>query len=210
MSNNLDPRKRRNDVLGFVLRNNIQLENKQILEVGSNVGEFLSGIKSYNPSCMDAIELDGANQKALENICDNVIIGNAEKTDQIPYDKYDIIFMLDVLEHFIDPIAFINNLSAKMKKGGVVIVSLPNHSHWRIILSLLRDEMYYQKSGPLDYTHYHFFTHKTLLDFMKETNFKIIKHERKKAGKNKYLNMLTFNLCKHLFTFQNFYILQKA
>jgi len=44
----------------------------------------------------------------------------------LPYDHYDLVYLGDVLEHFINPIESLDNINKILKKGGYVIVEVPS------------------------------------------------------------------------------------
>lgn len=49
-----------------------------------------------------------------------------EKLEDVPIDKFDIITMSHVLEHFIDPIGHMKTLYEHMNQGGRMIIEVPN------------------------------------------------------------------------------------
>jgi 2-polyprenyl-3-methyl-5-hydroxy-6-metoxy-1,4-benzoquinol methylase len=76
--------------------------------------------------------------------------------------KYDVIFLLDVLEHLENPWQTILHLQKQcLKETGFAIVSIPNIAHWSTRLELLLGSFQYTEWGILDKTHLRFFTLKT-------------------------------------------------
>jgi|GEM_PF-1594629 2-polyprenyl-3-methyl-5-hydroxy-6-metoxy-1,4-benzoquinol methylase len=191
------------DVLEFI--SGLDFKNKTILEIGAGKGRFIGYLKQFNPKYIDAIELVEDNRKSLESICRKVIIGNVEN-EKIDF-NYDYILMLDTLEHLLDPSGFLKRLSKFINADTRIVISLPNNSHWTVVLGLLRDRiMYSEEGGLLDYTHYHLFTHKSFVEMIKNTPLQIISHKRKIVKNERLYNRVSLGIIRHLFTFQNFYI----
>ena len=195
------------DVQKFI--SGLDFNHKTILEIGAGRGRFVEYLKQFNPKYVDAIELVEDNKESLENVCRKVFIGNVEKMN-IDL-SYDYIFMLDTLEHLLDPSGFLIRLSKNANENAKIIISLPNNSHWTVVFGLLRDRIMYSKEGGLlDYTHYHLFTHKSFVEMIKSIPLKIIFHKRKIVKNELLYNRLSLGLIRHLFTFQNFYLLEKS
>ena len=75
--------------------------------------------------------------------------------------RYDRILLLDILEHLKNPAQILQQASAALRDGGVVIVSLPNVANITVRAALLFGRFEYQERGILDRTHLRFYTRKT-------------------------------------------------
>jgi 2-polyprenyl-3-methyl-5-hydroxy-6-metoxy-1,4-benzoquinol methylase len=100
-------------------------------------------------------------------VCDRVWSIDVE---QVPFERdiepgsLDAILCLDVLEHLVDPWAVVKRLSALLRPGGRLIVSVPNIRNWKFIRGLLfRGDFHYRDSGLLDRTHLRFFVRATAI-----------------------------------------------
>lgn len=71
---------------------------------------------------------------------------------------FDVVLMLDVLEHMAAPQDFFGRVIPLLKPGGLALISVPNIAHWTMRLSLLFGFFEYTNRGILDRTHLHFFT----------------------------------------------------
>jgi 2-polyprenyl-3-methyl-5-hydroxy-6-metoxy-1,4-benzoquinol methylase len=58
-------------------------------------------------------------------------------TKNIPSDKYDFVFALEILEHVINPLAAIKNLIGFLNDNGRLVISLPNEFNLRARLQVL-------------------------------------------------------------------------
>jgi 2-polyprenyl-3-methyl-5-hydroxy-6-metoxy-1,4-benzoquinol methylase len=66
--------------------------------------------------------------------------------------KYDIIFASQVLEHFIDPNAFISKCKKILNNNGIIHLDLPNNSSWvSICRKFLPGKKHFGALEPLDH-----------------------------------------------------------
>lgn len=76
----------------------------------------------------------------------------------IDYSAFDLVLLLDVLEHLVDPEAVLANLSRLAAKGTRVIVSLPNFHAYSNLYEIVKTRRFpYKDSGILDRTHLRFY-----------------------------------------------------
>ena len=72
--------------------------------------------------------------------------------------------MGDVLEHLHEPSIVLKKLYKHIKKGGHIILSMPNVKHYSVIIPLLmNDEFTYTDAGILDRTHLKMYTGKEIV-----------------------------------------------
>ncbi len=102
-------------------------EGFKILEVGCGTGHFLSHLKEKNYST-SGIEL---NQKAVEVAqskgldVQNILIEDFSKHN---IEKFDVVCSFQVLEHINDVKSYIENCLLCLKKGGKLIIGVPNNN----------------------------------------------------------------------------------
>lgn len=86
-----------------------------------------------------------------------------------PYrEEFDYIVFADILEHLRDPALVLRRSLPSLRRGGKVLVSVPNIANFVIRLSLLFGRFDYAERGILDKTHLRFFTLSSLLRMMAE------------------------------------------
>jgi len=74
------------------------------------------------------------------------------------YSKFDLVLMLDVLEHLAEPEKILENLSKVLNQNVNIIISLPNfHSYSNLIEIIKTGRFKYKESGILDKTHLRFY-----------------------------------------------------
>lgn len=92
------------------------------------------------------------------------------------FSKYNVILMLDIIEHLSNPEEFLDSLR---KKSGLnqprMIVTTPNIAFWIIRIQLLFGQFNYGKQGILDKTHKRLFTFKTMKILFEQCGYEVLK-----------------------------------
>lgn len=126
----------------------------RVLDIGPGSGAIGLELRERGLSALDAVEID---PRAREHV--TPIYRRVEETVRpLAGNKYDVILLLDVLEHLADPASFLDDAAVLLAPGGAVLLSVPNVAHWSVRLSLLAGRFEYTERGILDKTHLHFFT----------------------------------------------------
>jgi 2-polyprenyl-3-methyl-5-hydroxy-6-metoxy-1,4-benzoquinol methylase len=112
---------------------------------------------------VDGIELDAHDVALASKKLRHVWQLNVE-TDSLDdiSTKYDVILMIDVIEHLVNPEIALRNIATLLKPDGRLIFSVPNMAHVSVRMELLRGNFNYTKTGLLDDTHLHFYTETSL------------------------------------------------
>ncbi len=131
-------------------------EKAQVLDIGCSSGNFAYELIRQKQCTVDGIEINPDDAKAAEKILRNVYVVDIER-DELPTEKYDIIFMGDVVEHLARPIPTLKRLRTLLKKDGQLVFSIPNITHMLVRMMLLKGTVEYGKTGLLDETHLHFY-----------------------------------------------------
>lgn len=114
-------------------------EGERVLEIGCGDGVFLEKLRQKNIEAVGLEFNDMALKKALAKGLDvkkePIEVFAAENRE-----KFDAVVLFQVLEHVYDVVPFINALLSCLKKGGKLIVSVPDnspyHKNYRIHLTL--------------------------------------------------------------------------
>ena len=170
----------------------------RVLEIGCGMGATGAQIKRRRGpgTIVVGVELfPDAAEKAHE-VLDSVLTGDVEKID-LPFEKgyFDCIIYGDVLEHLIDPWRVLERHKELLKPGGIVIASIPNAAHYRIVRMLKHKEWNYQSSGIMDVTHLRFFTIKNIYGMFEREGLRIttVEHIISASNIKKFLNKILFN-----------------
>jgi len=143
-------------------------KSHDILELGSYYGAFGSEIKdkvnTYTGVELSSHACDYAKKKFYLNV-QNTSIYNFFEINQ---NKFDIIFMFDVLEHLDDPSSILNLCSKNLKTNGILIFSTMNMNS----LMAKATGKYYPWIIPM---HKFYFTNKSVEKYLSKNNLKLNK-----------------------------------
>jgi SAM-dependent methyltransferase len=84
-------------------------------------------------------------------------------------DYYDVAVSFEVLEHIVCPLMFLNTIKGSLKKGGTLVLEVPNHND--ALLSCYKEEISY-KDFYYHKAHIHYFTPTSLSDLCRYCGFK--------------------------------------
>jgi len=152
-----------------------------VMDVGSACGDFgvllgaqkgcrVHGLDSNQQSNSVAME-----SNAYEQI-HQVDLNAFDKAGFPGYSGYfDVIVLLDVLEHLLQPEDVLRAVVDFLKPGAALIISLPNISFGGIKIDLLQNRFDYTDTGILDRTHLRFFTHRSIAQLLTGVGLEIAK-----------------------------------
>lgn len=188
---------------------------KNVLDIGCGDGNTLRWLKSKK-KCENiyGIEISKESSDKAKEFLDGIENINIEENyNFFPGKKFELILVLDTLEHLIDPWDFLKKIKPKLTEDGFIIISVPNIRHHSIIKNLfLLGNWEYDKSGLLDNTHLRFFTKKSLIKLFKKQDLKIVKSLKYPLdfqGKAKIVNRLTLGFFSDFLTQQYIFKLKK-
>lgn len=153
---------------------NLKKSDLTIMDIGCACGGTLMKAREMNPNAqLYGIELSSVAAAVAEHF------GQVFQADMLTIDKpelldkFDYIFMGDVLEHIVDTDGALAKVYSWLKKGGQLIVSVPNIANISIITNMLMGKWHYGDSGILDRTHMRFFTYKEMVENLARHNFTV-------------------------------------
>lgn len=93
---------------------------------------------------------------------------------KLPFDNgfFDVVWNQGVLEHFEDPSIIVNEMIRVTKKGGFIIVFVPNKNSWEYLYYKMAEIF---KFLPWPFGTQDFYNYKEVADFFDKTKGKIIK-----------------------------------
>ena len=98
----------------------------RILEIGCGTGHNIPMLGQFGE--VDAIEIDPAARKiASERL--GKPVGDAPLPDLpgVPKGSYDLVAVLDVVEHIEDDVAALKGMASLLKPGGKILIAVPAH-----------------------------------------------------------------------------------
>jgi SAM-dependent methyltransferase len=177
----------------------------RIVDVGCGVGATAAWLKAQYQSCT-TVGLEG-NPALLPELSRNVDEAHIIDLNQPLPDlgTPDLVLLLDVLEHLVDPRLALARIIEQMSGNASVIISLPNVAHLSVSLPLLfRGRFDYADAGILDRTHLHFFYRTSALNLVTSCGLAIEKGliSGFDGPRTRWLDRLTFGLIRDRLTRQ--------
>lgn len=90
----------------------------------------------------------------------------AEDVIEAMDESYDFVVLADVIEHVVDPLAFVEQLVDRLPRETRIVIDAPNVAFGTVRLALLNGRFEYVDSGLLERTHLRFFTLATLKELI--------------------------------------------
>lgn len=182
----------------------------RVLEVGCGTGATLRWLKESG-RCQTTVGMELFESAAVlaRPHVDEVVVGNAEQLLETAFApaSFDLVLCLDVLEHMVEPWAFVAKVDRLLKPGGVLICSIPNVRHLAVLIPLVfAGRWRYRPTGILDRTHLRFFTRQSALELAATEHLHVTKwlHNipSSLASRSGALNLLTLGLIKDFLAVQ--------
>lgn len=140
----------RREVLASLIARKVTLPgDARILEIGCGTGHNLAMLGRFGH--VDAIEIDdAARDVAARRLGREVGTAALPALQGVPEAGYDLIALLDVLEHVVDDRAALRAIAARLRPGGTILLTVPqfmflwsghdvaNHHHRRYSKATLR------------------------------------------------------------------------
>jgi SAM-dependent methyltransferase len=117
----------RRRVLAAVIARHVQLPPApHVLEIGCGTGHNLAMLGQFGT--VDAVELDDdARALASEALGRAVLPARLPELPPLPTERYDLIALLDVLEHVPEDRATLAAIAGRLAPGGTLLVTVPQH-----------------------------------------------------------------------------------
>jgi SAM-dependent methyltransferase len=150
----------RSDVLAF-----IPPGAREVLEVGCGRGVTGRLIQETFGCRVTGVELNPVVAAEAARHLHKVLQGDVQ-TLEIE-GLYDVVLALELVEHLTETEPFLTRARRLLAPGGRAIFSIPNVGHYSIVEDLIAGRWDYLPIGLLCYTHYRFFTRRTLEDWLR-------------------------------------------
>lgn len=135
----------------------------RLLDVGCGSGVMGRELKALGWSSLSAVEIDPAARRYVSPWYQRV----EPELQAFKPERFDLILLLDVIEHLPDPLAYLKEVQGLLAAGGSILISVPNVAHWSVRGQLLFGFFQYTQRGILDQTHLRFFTRRSFLALLK-------------------------------------------
>jgi 2-polyprenyl-3-methyl-5-hydroxy-6-metoxy-1,4-benzoquinol methylase len=150
----------------------------KVLDVGCASG--FMGRELKKAGCKTwGVEVDPAVAERAKRHCVDVAVRSMDLGCDLPFEKefFDVILLLDVLEHLNRPDLVLLGLTQHLRPDGRVLISLPNIARVEFRLKLLFGQFDYTEGGLISIGHLRHFTRKTSRRMIRECGLKIISEQ---------------------------------
>ena len=154
-----------------------QMPASRILDLGSSGGLLAERARElgHHVVAVDLYESEDVRDRVDEFILADLNQGVPAEAERPG--GYDVVLCADILEHLTHPESLLEQLGSLLAPHGMLVVSVPNVSHWysrgRIGLGLFD----YDQRGILDETHMRFFTRRSITRRLRNAGFDILREE---------------------------------
>lgn len=203
----------RNDILELIPIS----QNARVLEIGAANGATLTALKRTGKARevvgVELFPIEGGEH--VRSTIDRLIIADVEEQNlDLESKSFDVLICADVLEHLRDPWGTLRYLTSLVRRGGIVVVSLPNILYWRACIRIVLGDFRYSTSGVLDRTHLRFFCKKNILDLVHGADLDVRRIEpsflrQKQLRHDLLLNRITFGIAER-FLAQQYVVLAEV
>lgn len=146
---------------------------REVLEVGCGRGATGRFLQEELGCRVTGVELNPVVARAASEVLHRVVVGNVEEPDTVAALEapYDAVLALELFEHLVEPERFLERLRPLVRPGGRIVLSVPNVGHHSVVRDLLAGRWDYLPIGILCYTHYRFYTRRTLAHWLARCGF---------------------------------------
>lgn len=115
----------RREVLAALIARKIKLpKDARILEIGCGTGHNLAMLGQFGE--VDAIELDDAAREVASARLGRAVLGaRLPELEGVPEASYDMVALLDVLEHVEEDRAALASIARRLRPGGAILITVP-------------------------------------------------------------------------------------
>ncbi len=148
----------------------------QVLELGCGDGSMSRLLRERCEAHIIGIDHNPDIVWQAQRYCDYVFtedLDDPHSLDALEGEKFDVITLVDVLEHLQHPEALLQRLKPLLLDEGQILISIPNIAHSSVRLELLNGRFDYESAGILDATHLKFFTAESVQTLLADAGFTV-------------------------------------
>jgi 2-polyprenyl-3-methyl-5-hydroxy-6-metoxy-1,4-benzoquinol methylase len=145
----------------------------RVLDLGAADGTVAAVLRQMGCRVW-GVEIDPVAAEVARSVCEEVVVEDLNQLDlaaRFEGQRFDVVLMLDVLEHLNDPAAVLARVGAVLTDGGWGVISVPNVAHASVRLALLDGKFTYTDVGLLDRTHIRFFDRAGVDDLLRQAGW---------------------------------------
>ncbi len=147
-------------------------EGRRVLDIGCARGHLLGDLAKQG---WKGIGIDTNAADISTCIARGLVAVELDITTGLPASlgSFDLVVLADVLEHLPDPPRVLRSVHSLLNPGARIVVSVPNVAHLSVRAQLLFGQFRYSTRGILDRTHLRFFTRRTVIELLTDSDFRV-------------------------------------
>jgi SAM-dependent methyltransferase len=142
---------------------------ERVLDLGCGAGRFVAALRDAGADAVGVELAEAALERARRNV-PGADLRLIEPGGGVPlgHGEVDLVWCSEVLEHVPDTVALLNEARRVLKRGGRLLVTVPDHGRLkRTLIALARHEAHYDPLGQ----HVRFYTRRSLASTLQATGF---------------------------------------
>jgi len=148
---------------------------ERVLDLGCGAGRFIAALREAGADTVGVELAQAALERARRNVpgADLRLVA-PDGSLPLPHGEFDVVWCSEVLEHVPDTVAFLTEARRVLKRGGRLLVTVPDHGPLRrVLLALTRHDAHYDPLGQ----HVRFYTRRSLTRALAATGFRQVRLE---------------------------------
>lgn len=152
--------------------NNVDVRDTKWLDIGCGFALALThwmkrGVKGWGfdpaPEAVEYAKKQGV----------NAVLAGMDNMNPFPNERFDVVTLMNVLEHLSDPIDVISQIHKKtLKKGGILVIDVPNEFSWMQQAAVETHSLNQWWVAPPG--HLNYFNRKSLTSLLEDNGFEVI------------------------------------
>ena len=142
---------------------------ERVLDVGCGAGRFVAALRDAGADPVGVELADAALERARRNVpgADLRLVA-PDGSLPLGHGEVDLAWCSEVLEHVPDTVAFLTEIRRVLRRGGRLVVTVPDHGRFkRTLLALAHYDAHYDPLGQ----HVRFYTRRSLGRALRATGF---------------------------------------
>ena len=148
---------------------------ERVLDLGCGAGRFVAALRAAGADAVGVELAEAALERARRNV-PGADLRLLEPDGSLPlgHGEIDLVWCSEVLEHVPDTVALLTEARRVLKRGGRLLVTVPDHGRLkRALIALARHEAHYDPLGQ----HVRFYTRGSLTRTLHATGFAEVRIE---------------------------------
>jgi 2-polyprenyl-3-methyl-5-hydroxy-6-metoxy-1,4-benzoquinol methylase len=151
------------------------IRGKKVLDVGCAGGYLGKKVKNLGNE-VSGIDISDVSVKESKKVLDKAFVVDIQE-EIFPFEAnyFDIVILSEVIEHLFFPEIALEKIRMVLKENGKLIITTPNLLVFSNRIRILFGYFEYTEKGIIIPEHIRFFSHDSLVKFLKKNGFKVMR-----------------------------------